>query len=243
VDNIPVTKIERLYALAEELRAYSPRPRSARQLAGRFEVTPRTIVRDIAALQQAGMPIVAISGPSGGYALERGQTLAPVTLTATEATALLVALPHLAGGPFAAAARSAVHKVLAVLPEGDRATAAALSDRVRLFPQDMPDAPPQILQALVRRRVLRLDYTDRDGMPTERVVEPLALLTGQSWYLYAWCRLRNDIRGFRLDRIDQAIVLDETPPDRGVDLSLITTGYGKLLDVASITDIPLSRRG
>ncbi|MGN2638904.1 helix-turn-helix transcriptional regulator [Nocardia takedensis] len=237
-----MTKTERLYALAEELRAYSPRPRSARRLAARFEVTPRTIVRDIAALQQAGMPIIAVPGPSGGYALERGQTLAPVTLTATEATALLVALPQLAGGPFALAARSAVHKVLAVLSDGERATAAALSDRIRLIPQGAPTVPPQVLHALVQRRVLRLEYTDRDGAPTERTVEPVALLAGRSWYLYAWCRLRNEVRGFRLDRVQQATVLGETPPDRDIDLSLIPRGDGTLIDVSSITDIPLSRR-
>lgn len=103
-----MTKTERLYALAEELRAYSPRPRTARQLAARFEVTARTIVRDIAALQQAGLPIITLPGRNGGYALERARTLGPVSLTATEATALLVALPQLAGTPFAAAARSAV---------------------------------------------------------------------------------------------------------------------------------------
>lgn len=236
-----VTKTERLYALAEELRAYSPRPRSARQLAARFEVTPRTIVRDIAALQQAGLPIVAVPGPTGGYALERGRTLAPVTLTATEAAALLVALPQLAGGPFAVAARSAVHKVLAVLTEGDRATAAAVVDRIRLIPQDTPVAPPQVLQALVQRRVIRLDYIDRDGAVTERTVEPVALLAGRSWYLYGWCRLRNGVRGFRLDRVRQANVLDEATPERDIDLSLIPRGDGTLIDVSSITDIPLSR--
>ncbi|GAB0105925.1 YafY family protein [Nocardia sp. JMUB6875] len=237
-----MTKTERLYALAEELRAYSPRPRSARQLAARLEVTPRTIVRDIAALQQAGVPIRAISGPHGGYAIERGRTLAPITLTAAEATALLVALPQLATGPFADVARSAVHKVLTVLTEDDRATTAALSDRIRLIPNPAPAAPPQILQALIQRRVLQLDYVDRDGTPTERTVEPLALLAGQSWYLYAWCRLRNGVRGFRLDRVRRATVSDEPAPPREVDLSLIPVGDGTLLDVASITDIPLSQR-
>ncbi|MFE3195788.1 AAA family ATPase [Nocardia sp. NPDC059240] len=64
-DKPRVTKTERRYALAEELRAYSPRPRSARQPAARYEVTPCTIVRDIAALQQAGVPVVAVAGPGG----------------------------------------------------------------------------------------------------------------------------------------------------------------------------------
>ncbi|MBL1078884.1 YafY family transcriptional regulator [Nocardia sp. 2] len=236
-----MTKTERLYALAEELRAYSPRPRTARQLAARLEVTPRTIVRDIAALQAAGVPIMAVPGPQGGYALERARTLAPVSLTATEATALLVALPMLAATPFAAAARSAVHKVLAVLPEGDRATAGDLSDRIRLLPKEPPPVPPEVLEALLQRRVLRLEYVDRNDTPSERLAEPLALIGGDHWYLYAWCRMRNDLRGFRLDRIHSATVLNEPAPTRDIDLSTIPTGIGKLLDVSAITDIPLSR--
>ncbi|MFE6859191.1 helix-turn-helix transcriptional regulator [Nocardia sp. NPDC057668] len=237
-----MTKTERLYALAEELRAYSPRPRSARQLAGRLEVTPRTIVRDIAALQQSGVPVRTVPGRNGGYALDRGRTLAPVSLTATEATALLVALPTLAGTPFAPAARSAVHKVLGVLTEGDRSAAAELSARIRLLPGESATAPPQVLEALIGRRVLRLAYTDRDGVTSARLVEPLGLIVGAHWYLSAWCLLRGAIRGFRLDRVVSAEVLPDRVPDRGIDLSLISTGDGKLIDVAAITDIPLSRK-
>ena len=61
-----MNRTDRLYALAEELRAVAPRPRSARRLAQHFEVSTRTIERDLAALQQAGVPIWATSGPGGG---------------------------------------------------------------------------------------------------------------------------------------------------------------------------------
>ncbi len=240
-DNRGVTKTERLYALAEELRAYSPRPRTAKQLAARLGVTTRTIVRDIAALEQAGLPIVALPGPAGGYAIERGRTLGPVALTPAEAAALLVALPMLNGSPFAGAARSAVHKVLAALPDENRAQAAELTDRVRLIPQDLAPVPPQVLEAIIGRRLLRLEYLDRNGERTVRPVEPLALLSGEHWYLYAWCRLRDGVRGFRLDRIASASITDEPAPRRNIDLSEIPTGDGRWIDVASITDIPLSR--
>ncbi|MEU8898010.1 YafY family protein [Nocardia sp. NPDC048505] len=216
-----MTKTERLYALAEELRAYSPRPRTARQLAARLEVTTRTIVRDIAALQRSGLPIRAVSGPNGGYALERGRTLAPVSLTPAEATALLVALPMLRGTPFEQTAGAAVHKVLAVLPENDRATAAQLSERVRLLPRDISPVPPEVLDALLMRHVLHLEYVDRHGDSSARTVEPLGLVAGEHWYLHAWCRLRSGVRGFRLDRIRAAAVLDEVAPERGVDLSTL----------------------
>ena len=63
-----MNRTDRLYALVEEMRAVAPRPRSARWLAGRFEVSVRTVERDISALQQSGVPIYAESGRTGGYA-------------------------------------------------------------------------------------------------------------------------------------------------------------------------------
>ncbi|MFI5498655.1 helix-turn-helix transcriptional regulator [Nocardia asteroides] len=238
-----MTKTERLYALAEELRAYSPRPRTARQLAARFEVSTRTIERDLAALQQAGVPIRTVPGRAGGYAVDRHRTLAPVSLTSAEATALVSALPRLAGTPFADAAVSAVHKVVAVLPEPDRVRAARLVERVRLLPgAPVAAVSPAILDAVLRGRVLRLTYVDRTGSTTAREVEPLAFLAGTEWYLYAWCRMRSGLRGFRLDRVLDATTLDESAPERVVDLSVIPTGDGTLIDVSSITDTPLSRR-
>lgn len=161
--------------------------------------------------------------------------LPPLELTATEATALLAALPRLAGTPFAAAARTAAHKVLELLTDGDEALATSLSDRIRVPSGESYSVPPEVLEALLRRRVLRLEYTDRHGNPTDRIVEPLALLIGDHWQLYAWCRMRNDLRGFRLDRIHGADVLHDTVPNRDVDLSPLETGTARLLDAAALT--------
>src|SRR5258707_13189541 len=69
-----VNRTDRLYALAEELRAVAPRPRSARWLADRFEASTRTIERDISALQQSGGPIRAEPGRTGGYCVDNGRT-------------------------------------------------------------------------------------------------------------------------------------------------------------------------
>ena len=73
-----VNRTDRLYALVEELRAVAPRPRSARWLANRFEVSARTIERDISALQQSGVPVWADTGRSGGYCLDKERSLPPV---------------------------------------------------------------------------------------------------------------------------------------------------------------------
>ncbi|WP_146754782.1 helix-turn-helix transcriptional regulator, partial [Micromonospora noduli] len=107
-----MNRTDRLYALVEELRAVSPRPRSARWLAARFEVSSRTIERDLGALQEAGVPIWAEPGRTGGYVLDRARTLPPVNLTAAEAVAMAVALHRLAGSPFAGPAATALRKLV-----------------------------------------------------------------------------------------------------------------------------------
>ena len=87
-----MNRTDRLYALVEDLRAISPRCRSARDLARRFEVSARTIERDIGALQQAGVPIYAEPGRRGGYALEKSMSLPPLNFTPAEAVAVAIAL-------------------------------------------------------------------------------------------------------------------------------------------------------
>jgi predicted DNA-binding transcriptional regulator YafY len=225
---VVMNRTDRLYALVEELRAASPRPRSARTLARRFEVSVRTVERDLAALQQSGVPVYAEPGRSGGYVLDPERTLPPLTITPAEATALAVGLHGLDGTPFAADARSALLKVLAVMPERERAAAVDLAGRVRMLVPvarpAQPVVPGPLREALTAGRVLRLEYADAAGAVTARDVEPLAFLGGdEHWYLAAWCRLRRAARGFRLDRIRAVTALDERTPDRAVDLAELDT--------------------
>ncbi len=66
--------------------------------------------------------------------------------------------------------------------------------------------------------MLDIDYEDKTGQNTSRTIEPLAVLGVQPhWYVWGWCRLRHDIRAFRLDRISAAAIRDESIPDRGFD--------------------------
>jgi predicted DNA-binding transcriptional regulator YafY len=215
-----MNRTDRLYALVEELRAVAPRPRSARQLAGRYEVSTRTIERDILALQESGVPIYAEPGRAGGYVIDKALTLPPVNFTAAEMVAIAVALARDEGTPFAAATRSALRKVLAAGPAAQSAEAARLLDRVRLIggPPAAPraDSIPLVIQeAITAGHVLRLDYADRDGQRTTREVEPVAFAaTRHQWYLMAWCRLRDGGRAFRVDRIRAAVDTGELAPQR-----------------------------
>ncbi|MFI5792197.1 helix-turn-helix transcriptional regulator [Streptomyces sp. NPDC051677] len=235
-----MNRTDRLYALVEELRAAAPSPRSARTLARRFEVSVRTVERDLAALQQSGVPVYAEPGRSGGYVLDRQSTLPPLTITPAEATALAVGLHALGGTPFAADARSALHKVLAVLPERQRAAAAEMTGRVRLLVPAAGEArsagpvvPAPLREALTAGRVLRLQYVDAGGAVSGRDVEPVGFLGGdEHWYLAAWCRMREAPRGFRLDRIRAVEALDERIPERHVNLAELDTLGSDLVPLA-----------
>ena len=98
-----MNRTDRLYALVEELRAVAPRPRSARQLAARYEVSTRTIERDVLALQEAGVPIYAVAGRCGGYVIDKALTLPPLNFTAAEMVAMAVSLARVESAPFASA--------------------------------------------------------------------------------------------------------------------------------------------
>jgi predicted DNA-binding transcriptional regulator YafY len=213
---LAVNRTDRLYALVEELRAVAPRPRSARWLAARFEVSARTVERDLSALQQSGVPIYAEAGRTGGYCLDRSHTLPPVNLTPAEAVAMALALQQLAGTPFHAAAATGLRKLVAVLPERDAAAARELAGRVHLVGGGPTTRVPDLIaEALSARRVLRISYADRGGAGTAREIEPLGYVGNPAhWYLVAWCRLRHAVRVFRTDRISGVTMTLEVPPPR-----------------------------
>lgn len=214
-----MNRTDRLYAIVEDLRAVAPRRRSARLLAERYEVSVRTIERDIGALQQAGVPIYADLGRRGGYTLDPAMSLPPLNFTPAEAVAVSVALQGAAGSPFAREAQSALRKIMSAMPAGHASAAHELAGRVRFMSRrdavEPAGIPLVIEDAVAARRVLRIDYVDKGGEPTERVVEPVMFLAGQhGWYLVAWCRLREALRVFRVDRILTCVDTGEPAPAR-----------------------------
>jgi predicted DNA-binding transcriptional regulator YafY len=219
-----VNRTDRLYALVEELRARAPRPLRAGELAHRFEVSVRTIERDLLALQEAGVPIWAQPGPGGGYGLNADTTLPPLNLTAAEAAALATALAASGTMPFAAAGRAALQKLAAVMAAAPKDGAVKLISQIRVIPgpggveNEISDV---IQQALVQSLAIELVYRDAMARETARIVEPTGLFsTRGGWYLAAWCRLRQAFRAFRLDRIARAKLAEETVVARSLDEAL-----------------------
>jgi predicted DNA-binding transcriptional regulator YafY len=219
-----VNRTERLHALAESLRRAGTRGLTAQQLAEEFEVTTRTIKRDLAALEAGGLPVWGRAGPGGGYGLAETSSLPPVNFTAAQALALNAAMAAAAQAPFSDSARAAARKVLDVLDPVSRRRATELSQRVWVNVQ--PSAPRALMsvleQALFDQVTVNLSYTDAQGRSTRREVEPMIFaLTDGRWLLIAWCRLRDDVRWFDLSRIGRATATRR--PCTGHDVTEIGT--------------------
>lgn len=202
-----MNRTERLHALTESLRRAGTRGRTAQQLADEFEVTVRTIKRDLAALEAGNLPVWGRTGPGGGYGLTERASLPPVNLTAAQALALAAAVSATAQAPFSDSARAAIRKVLDVMDPAARRRAVELSNR--MWVDVGPAAPRQVMSelehAIVDQVTVNLTYTDAQGQSTRREVEPMIFaFTGRRWLLVAWCRLRNDVRWFDLTRIGSA---------------------------------------
>lgn len=193
---------------------------TAAELAEEFGVSQRTVYRDIRSLETAGVPIAAEAGI--GYYLVRGYHLPPVAFTAEEASALLLGAKFMqthAQGPTSDAYRHALAKVRAVLEGHDQDLVENPEDSVAVFangPRHHAPSPDPWLaecqRALARRRVIEVEYRRSAGVEvTQRRLEAIGLYHSRSnWHLMAWCRLREDYRDFRLDRIQSLVLLDET---------------------------------
>ena len=208
-------KKSRLFALAEALRARRTGVTAA-ELAERFGVTLRTIYRDLAALQDAGMPIRADRGRGGGYALDRNYQLPPVNFTAREA-AILVALARMATEqrlmPFPGAIESAADKVRAALSTSAQRELLGLIGQLQVV--GVPALPvPATVRAAVEtawfeQRPLRIVYRKSNHVDSPRTVRIKNLVFDRAVTLLNCEDL--DARGdrqFRLDRIRSASVLD-----------------------------------
>ncbi len=202
---LSVNRTDRLYAIREELRRAGPAGRTAERLAATFEVSTRTIKRDISTLQHSGFPAWARPGPGGGYVVDPGATLPPVNFTEAEVAGLAAAAAVHRDQPFAEHLRGALNKALSVMDSGARERASSLTDRIWIDATAAPASAKverSLEHALNEMRVITLDYVDHKGVATTRRVDPIILaLTRGHWYFVGHCRLTDGIRWFRTDRI------------------------------------------
>ena len=211
---VPMTKVDRL--LAYLLTFQNNDTVRAQDLAERFEISVRTVYRDIDALCQVGVPLVGT--PGEGYQLMDGYYLPPVMFTEDETRALALALSMLIGfgaeGRTRDSAETARDKITTILPRRQQSEVAALRAVMRFY--TFPNPPinfddgifVNIQKAIHDNQLVTLDYhAYNSDTVTTRDVEPMQLiLVNRVWMLIGWCRLRKGRRNFRLDRINQLTV-------------------------------------
>lgn len=188
-----------------------------RDLAGRLEVTERTIFRDLEALGAARIPIYF---DQNGYRLSEGFLLKPLHLSVSEAVALTVATNTLMkqqGTHYRLAAQGALDKINAVLPEGARRLADEARSRIHIdlgafeASSSRSDVLEVLEQTILSEKRCQMTYFSlNSGEVTDRKVDPYGLLFREhAWYLVAYCHRRNDVILFRTDRIRKVRPLDE----------------------------------
>lgn len=214
-DNNDTKRLSRLIAILTKLQ--TKRLLTASELANKFSVSTRTIYRDIKALEQAGVPILTEEGK--GYTLMDGYRIPPVMFSESEANALITAEKLILKNKDASFVKyytEAITKIKSVLRSHTKDKANLLSNRI-IYGQNTGTNRTSdnlsILQlALTNFNLVKIKYYSPDNnQTTERIVEPFAIYTShENWLLIALCRLRNDYRAFRLDRIESLFVQNQT---------------------------------
>ncbi|MFX3636620.1 MAG: helix-turn-helix transcriptional regulator [Candidatus Pristimantibacillus sp.] len=204
-------KIDRLLAMTVLLLNHERI--SAKELADRFEVSTKTIYRDMEALNQSGIPIVAHQGTSGGFEIMEHYTINRQYLTLAEISSLVAAVKGIHSALNDDMIANLLDKVTALLSRADRKETekhgAGIVFDFNPWGQGplVRDKVNLLKQAIEETRQVEFDYTNMNGTASSRVVEPAALiLKGHLWYLQAYCTLRQEFRVFRLSRVHKEVI-------------------------------------
>ncbi|MBI3135088.1 MAG: YafY family transcriptional regulator [Bacteroidetes bacterium] len=204
-----MNRIERISAILIQLQ--SKKIVTAKEIADRFEISLRTVYRDIRALEETGVPISAEAGI--GYSIVDGYKLPPVQFTIPEATAFLTAeklIEKLTDTGIEREYKSALFKIKSILRATEKNYLETIENNIEVLQnQFLPDSSgkvaflQQLIDAISSAIILEMAYFAQHSEElTTRQVEPVGVFFSSGrWHLIAYCRLRNDYRNFRLDRI------------------------------------------
>jgi predicted DNA-binding transcriptional regulator YafY len=189
---------------------------SARELAEKFEISVRTVYRDIEAINMAGIPVISYPGNDGGFGIMENYKIDRQLLSLNDMLTILTALKGINTGLENSEVESAIEKISNLVPK-DKAEEMEL-----FFKQIVIDIAPyghsekyknnlkMIQRSIADNRLIGITYMNAKGEKLERIIEPMTLIIkGYTWYLFAYCRERNDYRIFRFSRIKNATELDE----------------------------------
>lgn len=222
-----MNRIDRLSAILIQLQG--KKIVKAAEIAERFNISLRTVYRDVKALQESGVPIGAEAGT--GYYIVEGYHLPPVMFNREEAAALLTGeklMEQFSDRSNRQQFSSAMQKIRAVLRGSEKDFLEVLDENIAVVRNHAPqldEFPNRFLtdiqQALGKQQVLQLEYRAAHTSEfTKREVEPIGIYhNNNTWYLIAWCLLRRDYRNFRTDRI-RNLHLTNSSYDKSKHISL-----------------------
>lgn len=186
----------------------------AKELAEKFGVSVRTILRDVEAINLAGIPIVTYQGAKGGIGIAEGYRLDRSVLTEDEMAAIITTLKGVSGTLPDSKHEVLMEKIKSILPALQLQNLNSKVNQliIDLSPwggnQNLREKIGDIRKAIENLSEIYFTYLDAAGKRTSRKVEPYSLiLKGQKWYLYAWCKCRQDFRLFKLSRVKELTVL------------------------------------
>ncbi|ADO77508.1 helix-turn-helix transcriptional regulator [Halanaerobium praevalens] len=203
---------------------------TAKELADYFEVSVRTIYRDLEAINQAGVPIISYQGSNGGYSIIDNYKIDKQILNCDEMNSILVALEGLNTTLNKREFKDIKEKIKVLIPDFEK---ERMEKNKKYFIDFNPwginniekNKIDLIEKAIDKNILLNFSYTDLKGVSTTRIVEAMTLvLRGNSWYLYGYCRLRADYRFFKIYRIKELKILKEKfkRKDREFEESFLT---------------------
>ena len=238
-----MNRIDRISAILIQLQ--TKKYVTAGEIADRFSISKRTIYRDLKALDEAGIPLGAEAGK--GYFLVEGFHLPPVMFTPNEANALLMAgkmVEKFTDKSINRQFESALFKIKSVLPEKEKEFLNDLNSTIQVFYSQTQETSPGYLSelqlALAQRRTLTIDYRSqyREEHTKNRIVEPLGIcFYSMHWHLIAYCRMREEYRDFRIDRISTLRTNDEVyVPQKRITLREY---FSRLADKTELTEVVL----
>ncbi|WEK19723.1 MAG: YafY family protein [Candidatus Pedobacter colombiensis] len=227
-----MNRIDRLFGIL--LLLQTKKYVSADKIAAQYEISTRTVYRDIKALIEQGIPI-SFEQPKG-YFIVQGYFLPPVSFNSEEANALLIMERLVAGfadKSISTHYNTALNKVKAVLKHSQKEKLEFLNNNIKLqLPESIKnefDHLSALQNAISVQSIIEIAYTNQNSDSSKREVEPIGLIFyAFNWHLIAWCHLRSEYRDFRVSRIDQIRILD-IPFKKTAHMSL--NEYMKLLPV------------
>jgi predicted DNA-binding transcriptional regulator YafY len=208
-------RLERLLAIVMKL--LNRDKISATELAEEFEVSIRTIYRDIESINLAGIPIISFQGQQGGFGVVENYRLDHQVLTLQEISSILSVLRGFHGVFPDKKIAHAAEKIQNMVPKDKKKEVSAQFEQIVIEALPWGENPKQkrnlsvVQSALASNRILKCSYQNSKGEKNIRRIEPMTLIyKAYIWYLFGFCRLKNDYRFFRLTRMNQLQILSDT---------------------------------